>query len=89
MEETKKKGKVSRPAQIILILRLVAGAYLVYLAYGLTGDALVSSGIRQAVQVFCTVLFALVGAGLGVWSLVKLVRGEFLRPGQTEEDFDD
>jgi threonine/homoserine/homoserine lactone efflux protein len=70
-------NKTSQPAQMILVLRLVAGVYLVYLAVGLIKDAAGYSGTRQMVLYLCTVVFFVVGAVLAGWTLKKLVKGEY------------
>lgn len=61
-----------KPAQLNRVVRLIGGAYLVYLAYGLIKEVLVSSGVRQMVQIGCTVVFAAAGIWLFIWSLRKL-----------------
>lgn len=75
----------SRPAQITVILRLVAGGYLIYLAFGLGKEVLSAEGGRLMLQLSCMVLFLAVGAVLGGWSLKKLIKGEYIHPGEDEE----
>jgi len=77
-----KKREPSRPAQIILILRLVAGLYLVYLAKELLLGAGDYTGSRLLIQIVCTIIFAVSGLVFAAWSLKKLVRKEFMRPGE-------
>lgn len=88
MEEDKKK-KIARPAQIILVLRLVAGGYLVYLAWSLISELRRYTGVRQAVLAASMALFFAVGLSLTLWTLKKLIKHEFLRPWESEEDFKD
>ncbi|MEW4411330.1 hypothetical protein [Clostridium sp. AN503] len=88
MEDIKKK-KITRPAQIILVLRLIAGSYLVYLSWGLIEEVRRYTGARQIVLIVSMVLFFCIGLALAGWSLKKLARGEFLRPWQSEDDFED
>lgn len=81
--------KPSRPAQVTVILRLVAGAYLIYLALGLGKEAMAADGGRQMLQLGCMALFFAVGALLGGWSLRKLIKGEYIHPGEEEDDTED
>ena len=83
------ENKISQPAQITLILRLVAGAYLVYLAFGLMKDAVSYSGQRQILLIICIGVFMIVGVILGGWTIKKLIKGEFLRAGETEDPDDE
>ncbi|MEY8354424.1 hypothetical protein AALB39_13865 [Lachnospiraceae bacterium 54-53] len=84
MIENQKK-KPSRPAQSTLILRLVGGGYLVYLAYQMIGELAASSGSRSLLQLLFMVLFFITGVLLAGWSLKKLLLKEFTRPGETED----
>lgn len=86
MTESEKGKKTSRPAQVTVILRLVAGGYLIYLALGLGKEAIVSEGGRQLLQMGFLVLFLVVGALLVGWSLKKLIKGEYIHPGEDEEE---
>ena len=80
--QTPRKDRPKVP-QIILLLRAVAGAYLLYLAWGLRGDAL--SG--ESLLVSCAAgVFVLAGAALLITSVRLLARGEFLRPWETPDD---
>lgn len=81
--------KASRPPQLILILRLVAGLYLVYLSYGLLQDFTAQDSSRRILQLVCMLLFFLSGAVLGIWSGKELLRGEFIRYGQLPDDEDE
>lgn len=76
--------KASRPkaAQLTLLLRSVGGAYLLYLAWGLREAAF--SGPRP-VFLAALVVFVLTGAALLLCSVRLLARGEFLRPGETQD----
>ncbi len=47
----------SKPAQVTVVLRLIAGAYLVYLAYGLFQDYLKpvgEGGLSRLERLFCS-----------------------------------
>lgn len=71
--------------QIIVVLRAIGGAYLLYLAWGLRKAAF-SEGIGYLLAM---VLFALVGAALLFFSARQLYRRDFLYPWQSPEDFDE
>ena len=76
--------KKKRPAdpQIIVVLRALGGAYLLYLAWSLR-EAAFSEGI---VFLLAMVLFALAGAPLLFFSVRQLLRGDFLYSWQSQED---
>lgn len=80
------KKSPSKPAQSTVILRLVAGGYLVYLGFQLISELSTSSGARNLVQMAAMVIFFAVGILLVGWSVKKLLGREFLRPGETETD---
>ena len=63
------------PSQISLILRLLGGGYLLYLAWSLLGTA-----DGNTVYILMAVFFALVGAVLVLHTLLKISRGEYTRP---------
>ena len=65
----------SRPPQISLILRLLGGGYLLYLAWSLLGTA---NG--NTVYILVAVFFGLVGAVLLLHTLLKISRGEYTAP---------
>lgn len=62
----------SKPPQISLILRLLGGGYLLYLAWSLLGTA---NG--NALYILVAIFFALVGAVLLLHTLLKISRGEY------------
>jgi uncharacterized membrane protein YqjE len=82
---SEKKGS-SNPPQSTLILRLVGGGYLVYLGYQMITELSMSSGVRNLVQVAAMVIFLVVGTLLVGWSVKKLLRREYVRPGEEEAD---
>ena len=63
------------PSQISLILRLLGGGYLLYLAWSLLGTA---NG--NTLYILAAVFFALVGAVLLLHTLLKISRGEYTGP---------
>ena len=64
-----------KPSQISLILRLLGGGYLLYLAWSLLGTA-----DGNTVYILMAVFFALVGAVLLLHTLLKISRGEYTGP---------
>lgn len=85
-QEHKLQKKAAYPAQVTVFLRLAAGGYLLYLAYGLIPDILAATGERRIIQAVFVLLFAAVGSFLLGWSAKKLVKGEFIRPGQLPDE---
>ena len=65
----------NNPSQISLILRLLGGGYLLYLAWSLLGTA-----DGNTVYILMAVFFALVGAVLLLHTLLKISRGEYTGP---------
>ena len=63
------------PSQISLILRLLGGGYLLYLAWSLLGTA-----DGNTVYILMVVFFGLVGAVLLLHTLLKISRGEYTGP---------
>lgn len=63
------------PSQISLILRLLGGGYLLYLAWSLLGTA-----DGNTVYILMAVFFGLVGTVLLLHTLLKISRGEYTGP---------
>lgn len=85
-QEHKSQDKAAYPAQVTVLLRLAAGGYLLYLSYGLIPDILAAAGGRRIILAAFVLVFAVVGALLCIWSAKKLIKGEFLRPGQLPDE---
>ena len=82
----KKGGNAAKPAQITVILRLAAGGYLVYLAFGLLQEYLKPAGGGRMVQIGFAVFFGAPGAFLAGWSLKKYIKGEYVKYGEIPDD---
>ena len=67
-------GKDSRrpTSQMNLLVRILLGSYLVYLAFDLHRNL-----SQSPVYLIAMVVFGLVGVVLVVWSIRRLLRGEF------------
>ena len=65
----------NNPSQISLILRLLGGGYLLYLAWSLLGTA-----DGNTIYILMAVFFGLVGAVLLLHTLLKISRGEYTGP---------
>ncbi|MCD7995305.1 MAG: hypothetical protein LUK37_27405 [Clostridia bacterium] len=78
--------RAAKPTQITVMLRLVAGGYLVYLAFGLLQEYLKPAGGGKLVQMGCAVLFGVIGAFLAGWSLKKFIKGEYIKYGEIPDD---
>ena len=82
----KKEENAAKTTQITVILRLAAGGYLVYLAFGLLQEFLKLAGGGKMVQLGCAVLFGAIGAFLAGWSLKKFIKGEYIKYGEIPDD---
>ena len=69
--------------QVTLLLRLVCGGYLLYLAWELREA--VFGPERQLAFILAAALFAVVGLLLCVFSLRGLIRKEYVMPSDKEE----
>ena len=69
--------------QVTLLLRLVCGGYLLYLAWELREA--VFGPERQLAFILAGALFAVVGLLLCVFSLRGLIRKEYVMPSDEEE----
>ena len=69
--------------QVTLLLRLVCGGYLLYLAWELREA--VFGPERQLAFILAAALFAVVGLLLCVFSLRGLIRKEYVIPSDEEE----
>lgn len=80
-----KKTDGSNPTQVTVVLRLIAGGYLVYLAFGLLKEYLKPQGGGALYQLGFTALFFAIGAFLAGWSIMKFVKGEYVRYGESTD----
>ena len=85
-KEAKREESAAKPTQITVMLRLVAGGYLVYLAFGLLQEYLKPAGGGRVVQIGFAVFFGATGAFLAGWSLKKFIKGEYLKHGEIPDD---
>ncbi len=86
MSEDKKKQQGEPPAPITLFLRLAGGGYLVWLAFQLVPELLISSGFRNIIQLFFMTLFFISGAIMIIWSLKKILVKPSAHTEPLEED---
>ena len=80
MEDNKKekKRRSGLPTQMGLIFRIVAGGYLIYLAYSIyTGSGSIEGGEKIAF-IAAIVIFVIVGAVIVLQSLRAMQRGEYV-----------
>ena len=85
-KEAKREESAAKPTQITVMLRLVAGGYLVYLAFGLLQEYLKPAGGGRMVQIGFAVFFGATGAFLAGWSLKKYIKGECVKYGEIPDD---
>ncbi|NLO84059.1 MAG: hypothetical protein GX096_01310 [Clostridiales bacterium] len=76
--------KKNYPPQFSLILRVACGAYLLYLAWGLREAAFQGEG--GLLYGIALVVFAVVAIILLFFSVRSLLRGEFSKPGNEQDD---
>lgn len=84
--ETKKNGSGQKPGQVTVILRLAAGGYLVYLAFGLFQEYLKPAGGGQLLQIGAALLFGVIGAFLAGWALKKFIKGDYIKYGEFPDE---
>ena len=85
-KEAKREESAAKPTQITVMLRLVAGGYLVYLAFGLLQEYLKPAGGGRMGQIGFAVFFGATGAFLAGWSLKKYIKGEYVKYGEIPDD---
>lgn len=74
-EKKKNSGRRSGlPTQMNLVIRILAGAYLLYLAYSIYHN---TGGMDRSVAIIFAVLFCITGGALAVFSARSLQRGEY------------
>ena len=72
------------PPQFSLILRILCGGYLLYLAWGLRGSFF--QGDNGTLFGLAVILFVVVGALLCFFSIRALIRGEYRLPYESDDD---
>lgn len=79
MNDKKKKEKKrgGLPTQMNLVIHMAAGAYLMYLAYSIYGDAGTATGGEKIALGLAILVFVVVGAICVFSSLRSLVKGEY------------
>lgn len=85
MDEENKKAK-RLPAKSSLILRIAAGAYLLYLDYGIKDSIFQGTGTRQMVFAGFGVLFLAAGVLLIAASVRSLAAGQYQGGAGDAED---
>lgn len=84
-KKEKRKRQRSLPTQMNLFIHIVAGAYLLYLAYSIYGETGSAAGGERIVQGLAVILFAVTGAVAVFSALASLKRGEY-RGGAADPD---
>lgn len=79
MDNKKENGRRQRslPTQMNLFIHIAAGAYLLYLAYSIYGEAGAAAGGGRIVQGLAVILFSVTGAVAVFSALVSLKKGEY------------
>lgn len=87
MKDNSKKNKQSYlPSQTMLLIRMVLGGYLLFLAYDIVGTELLSG--RRVVIIALCVIFVISGIILTSISIRSLIKGEYIggKEDSTEEE---
>ena len=85
MDGGRNKGN-SKPAQVTVVLRLIAGGYLIYLSLGLMKEYLKPDTGGVIYQMGFALLFFAVGVFLAGWSIARFIKGEYVKYGESPED---
>lgn len=85
MEKGKDRGG-AKPLQATVVIRLIAGGYLVYLAHDLFKIYLNPAEGGKIYQLGSATFFFAVGAGLSVWAGMKLIKGDYVKNGERARD---
>lgn len=72
-----KKRQRGLPTQMNLVIRIVAGVYLLYLAYSIFGSLSEAQGMEKVLFAAIVLLFAVIGAAVAFFSLRSISRGEY------------
>lgn len=72
----------AKPLQATVVIRLIAGGYLVYLAHDLFKIYLNPAEGGKIYQLGCAAFFFAVGAGLAAWAGMKLIKGDYVKNGE-------
>lgn len=72
-----KKRKRGLPTQMNLVIRVVAGVYLLYLAYSIYNSLQEIQGTEKFIFLAAIVLFGAIGAAVAFFSLRSMTRGEY------------
>ena len=88
MEKGKDRGG-AKPLQATVVIRLIAGGYLVYLAHDLFKIYLNPAEGGKIYQLGSAAFFFAVGAGLAVWAGMKLIKGDYVKNGETQPGADE
>lgn len=87
-----KKRKRGLPTQMNLLVRIVAGVYLLYLAYSIYGSLQEIQGMEKFIFLMAIVLFGSIGAAVVFFSLRSMTKGEYAGgaadTGEEEEESD-
>lgn len=87
--DTKKGGGRQKPGRMTVMLRFIAGVYLLYLAFGLFREFLKPVSGGRMMQMGAAVVFVVIGAVLAGWSLKKLINGEYIKSGGLSDEDED
>lgn len=77
MTRDNRKGQRGLPTQMNLVIRTVAGVYLLYLAYNIYGGLGEAQGAEKVLFAGIALLFVAIGAAVAFFSLRSMTKGEY------------
>lgn len=79
-------NKKNMPTQITLLLRTVVSFYLLYTVFSLRNAPVEHTGGERIFFLVAMLVFTIVAVVLGGFSIKALLKGEYQKPGEDEEE---
>lgn len=87
---TNKTGNGGKPplrtTKFSLIMRVIVSGYLLYTVWSIKEGLFTTTGKEQLLLIFFSVLFFVCAVYLGVTSIKSLAAGEYMVPGEDEQE---
>lgn len=75
-----------RTTKFSLIMRVIVSGYLLYTVWSIKDGLFTTTGKEQLLLIFFSVLFLVCAVYLGVTSIKSLAAGEYMVPGEDEQE---
>lgn len=75
-----------RTTKFSLIMRVIVSGYLLYTVWSIKEGLFTTTGKEQLLLIFFSVLFLVCAVYLGVTSIKSLAAGEYMVPGEDEQE---